>query len=103
MSSYRVEHDSMGQIQVPADVYWGAQTQRSYENFKNGTEKMPTEIIRAFAILKKAAALANFKIGKLDQSVVIISVRSVMRFWQENRMNNFLLSYGKPEAVPNPT
>lgn len=67
MSSYRVEHDSMGQIQVPADVYWGAQTQRSYENFKIGTEKMPTEIIRAFAILKKAAALANFKIGKLDQ------------------------------------
>ena len=67
MSSYRVEHDSMGQIQVPADVYWGAQTQRSYENFKIGTEKMPTETIRAFAILKKAAALANFKIGKLDQ------------------------------------
>lgn len=47
MSSYRVEHDSMGQIQVPADVYWGAQTQRSYENFKIGTEKMPAEIIRA--------------------------------------------------------
>ena len=67
MSSYRVEHDSMGQIQVPADVYWGAQTQRSYENFKIGTEKMPSEIIRAFAILKKAAAMANFKIGKLDQ------------------------------------
>ena len=67
MSSYRVEHDSMGQIQVPADVYWGAQTQRSYENFKIGTEKMPTEIIRAFAILKKAAALANLKIGKMDQ------------------------------------
>lgn len=67
MPSYRVEHDSMGQIQVPADVYWGAQTQRSYENFKIGTEKMPTEIIRAFAILKKAAAMANFKIGKLDQ------------------------------------
>lgn len=64
MSSYRVEHDSMGQIQVPADVYWGAQTQRSYENFKIGTEKMPAEIIRAFAILKKAAAMANFKIGK---------------------------------------
>ena len=67
MSSYRVEHDSMGQIQVPADVYWGAQTQRSYENFKIGTEKMPAEIIRAFALLKKAAAMANFKIGKLDQ------------------------------------
>lgn len=60
MSSYRVEHDSMGQIQVPADVYWGAQTQRSYENFKIGTEKMPTEIIRAFAILKKGRSNGEF-------------------------------------------
>lgn len=103
MSSYRVEHDSMGQIQVPADVYWGAQTQRSYENFKIGTEKMPTEIIRAFAILKRRLPWLILKLANWIRSVVIISVRSVMRFWQENRMNNFLLSYGKPEAVPNPT
>ena len=64
---YRVEHDSMGEINVPIDVYWGAQTQRSFENFKTGTEKMPIEIIRAFAILKKAAAIANFRLGKLDE------------------------------------
>lgn len=64
---YRVEHDSMGEINVPIDVYWGAQTQRSFENFKIGTEKMPIEIIRAFAILKKAAAIANFRLGKLDE------------------------------------
>ncbi len=56
---YRVEHDSMGDVKVPADVYWGAQTQRSYENFRIGTEKMPEEVIYAFAELKKAAALAN--------------------------------------------
>ena len=56
---YRVEHDSLGEVQVPADRYWGAQTQRSFENFRIGTEKMPEEIIRAFAILKKAAAQAN--------------------------------------------
>ena len=49
---YRTEHDSMGEVQVPVEKYWGAQTQRSFENFKIGTEKMPTEIVRAFAILK---------------------------------------------------
>ena len=63
---YRIERDSMGEMQVPADRYWAAQTQRSYQNFKIGTEKMPQEIIRAFAILKKAAAMANHKLGKLD-------------------------------------
>ena len=56
----------MGEVRVPADRYWGAQTQRSYENFKIGTEKMPVEIIRAFAILKQAAAAANHSLGKLD-------------------------------------
>lgn len=59
MKEYRKEHDSMGEILVPADRYWGAQTERSLENFKIGGEKMPSEIIRAFGILKKAAALAN--------------------------------------------
>ena len=55
----RIEHDSMGEVAVPADKLWGAQTQRSFENFKIGTEKMPDEIIHAFGILKKGAALAN--------------------------------------------
>ncbi|MEA4954238.1 MAG: class II fumarate hydratase [Pseudoflavonifractor sp.] len=64
---YRIEHDTMGEVKVPADKYWGAQTQRSYENFRIGTERMPQEIIRAFAILKKAAALANCKLGNLDE------------------------------------
>ena len=63
---YRTERDSMGEMQVPADRYWGAQTQRSYQNFKIGTEKMPLEIIRAFGILKKAAAMANHSLGRLD-------------------------------------
>ena len=58
---YRTEHDSLGEVRVPADRYWGAQTQRSYENFPigRGIETMPREIIRAFAVLKKAAAIAN--------------------------------------------
>lgn len=63
---YRIEHDSMGEVQVPADRYWGAQTQRSFQNFPIGTEKIPMEVIRAFAILKKAAAIANNRLGKLD-------------------------------------
>lgn len=63
---YRFEKDSMGEVRVPAQRYWGAQTQRSFENFKIGTEKMPPEIIRAFAVLKKSAALANRKLGRMD-------------------------------------
>ena len=59
---YRIEHDSMGDVSVPADHYWGAQTQRSLENFPIGTEKMPVEIVRAFGYLKKAAAQANARL-----------------------------------------
>ena len=50
MTGYRIERDSMGEISVPADKYWGAQTQRSLENFKIGTEKVSIEIIKAFAV-----------------------------------------------------
>ncbi len=59
---YRIERDSMGEMRVPADRYWGAQTQRSFQNFKIGGEVMPREITRAFGILKKAAAIANHEI-----------------------------------------
>ncbi len=64
---YRIERDSMGEMQVPADKYWGAQTQRSKQNFQIGGEIMPREITHAFGILKKAAAIANFNLGKLDE------------------------------------
>jgi len=65
--STRVEKDTMGTIDVPSDRYWGAQTQRSKENFKIGGQQMPLEIVHAFAILKKAAALTNLECGVLDQ------------------------------------
>ncbi|MBQ6625247.1 MAG: class II fumarate hydratase [Clostridia bacterium] len=65
--TFRTEHDSMGEIQVPSDKYWAAQTQRSFMNFKIGTEKMPIEIIHAFGVLKKAAAIANCRLGKIDE------------------------------------
>jgi fumarate hydratase class II len=61
----RIESDSMGNIEVPADVYWGAQTQRSLEHFNIGRETMPPELIRAFGILKKACALVNQALSKL--------------------------------------
>ncbi len=66
---YRIEKDTMGKVQVPAHVYWGAQTQRSIDNFKiaRDTNRMPIEIIRAFAYLKKAAALTNFEAGVLPK------------------------------------
>jgi len=67
--NFRTEKDTMGKVQVPADAYWGAQTQRSIENFKiaRDTNRMPIEIIRAFAYLKKAAALTNFEAGVLPK------------------------------------
>jgi fumarate hydratase class II len=65
---YRIEHDTMGEVKVPADKYWGAQTERSRNNFKIGPEaSMPKEIIHAFAYLKKAAALANCELGVLSK------------------------------------
>jgi len=64
---YRIEHDTLGEVQVPADAPWGAQTQRSLNNFKIGKEKMPEEIINAIAVVKKAAACANFDCGILSK------------------------------------
>ncbi|TCM95721.1 fumarase class II [Paenibacillus sp. BK033] len=63
---YRIEKDTMGEIKVAADRMWGAQTQRSLENFKISGEKMPLQVVYAMAIIKKAAANANLKLGKLD-------------------------------------
>ncbi|KIL46849.1 class II fumarate hydratase [Jeotgalibacillus campisalis] len=63
---FRTERDTLGEIQVPASKYWGAQTQRSKENFPIGIEQMPLEITYAFAELKKAAAMANYDLGKLS-------------------------------------
>ncbi|MDO4798342.1 MAG: class II fumarate hydratase [Coriobacteriales bacterium] len=65
---YRMEHDSMGEVRVPAQALWGAQTQRSHENFCIGTERMPPEIVRAFALLKKAAARANCELDRMDEA-----------------------------------
>ena len=67
--SSRKEKDSMGQIEVPDDGYYGAQNQRSLQNFKIGGEKFQRELIRAYAILKKAAAVSNESAGKFDSNI----------------------------------
>lgn len=64
---FRIERDTLGEMKVPADKLWAAQTQRSKENFPISTEKMPKEIIRAFAILKRSTAIANMNLGKLEK------------------------------------
>ena len=64
---YRIEHDSMGEVKVGKDKLWGAQTQRSLENFKIGKEKIPLEVIYALVQIKRAAALANQQLGMLDE------------------------------------
>ncbi|MBW4039031.1 MAG: class II fumarate hydratase [Acidobacteria bacterium] len=72
----RVESDSMGQIEVPAEHYWGAQTERSLHHFDIGEDRMPAELIHAFAVLKKAAAMVNFDLGKLSAEKMELVVRA---------------------------
>src|SRR5438309_11679585 len=74
--STRTESDSMGLIEVASDRYWGAQTQRSLKHFDIGDDKMPPELIRAFGVLKKAAALVNHDLGKLDDEKTKLIVKA---------------------------
>ncbi|RKF51613.1 fumarate hydratase, class II [Bacillus wiedmannii] len=85
---YRIERDTIGEIKVPADKLWAAQTQRSKENFPIGTEQMPLEIVKAFAILKKSAALSNQKLGKLSEekaeAIVVAADEVIAGKWNEH-------------------
>ena len=76
MNDVRIESDSMGEIEVPADKYWGAQTQRSLEHFDIGGQRFGRPVIRAFGIVKKAAALTNVALGKLDATKAALIVRA---------------------------
>ncbi len=74
--SHRIEADSMGQVEVPADRYWGAQTQRSLQNFKIGGERFPREMIRALGVVKKGAAQANRQLGDLPEDIADLIERA---------------------------
>jgi fumarate hydratase class II len=76
MSRTRIETDSMGEVHVASDRYWGAQTQRSLENFKIGGHRFSSSVIRAFGVVKKASALANHKLGKLDKEKTDLITRA---------------------------
>lgn len=89
---YRIEKDTMGEIKVPYDKLWGAQTQRSLENFKIGIEKMPMEIIYAFSILKKCAARTNKKLGKLNETRADIIERVCDEIYEGKLNDNFPLA-----------
>ena len=104
---YRIEHDSMGEMQVPADKYWGAQTQRSHENFPIGVgiETMPEEIIHAFGILKLAAARANhvLKPEKMTDEKLAAIEKAAGRSFQVNSTGIFPWLSGRPAPAPSPT
>ena len=88
MASFRIEKDSLGEVKVPEDRYWGAQTQRSLENFKIGQDKFPRNFIRAFGILKKAAALVNVDLKLLEPQKASFIVKAcdeiIEGLWDEH-------------------
>jgi Fumarase len=99
---YRIEKDSMGEVKVPADKLYGAQSQRSIDNFRIGWEKMPDEVISAFAILKKASALANLKLGVLDEARAMAIAKAADEALEGKLSGNFGpggLADGKRDAV----
>jgi fumarate hydratase class II len=87
MAKFRKEKDTMGWVNVPADAYWGAQTQRSAENFKIGGHKMPQEIIHGFAVLKMAAARANNDLGVLSKEKRVL-IEKVCQEIMDNKLDN---------------
>jgi fumarate hydratase class II len=89
--STRTETDSMGAIEVPADRYWGAQTQRSLHHFSIGDDRMPRAVLRAMAVLKKAAALVNQQLGKLADDKAALIVRAADEVIAGERWDEFPL------------
>ncbi len=87
----RIETDSMGEIAVPAERYWGAQTQRSLQNFRIGGERMPLPVINAFGIQKRAAAEANMRLGELDPELGGAIVRAATEVMEGRRDDEFPL------------
>ncbi|MDO5755498.1 MAG: class II fumarate hydratase [Tissierellia bacterium] len=90
--NYRLEKDSMGEIKVPEDQLWGAQTQRSFENFKIGSEKMPLEVVHQLAKIKKAAAMANKDLGLISMEKKELMIKALDEIIEGKRNGEFPLS-----------
>lgn len=88
---FRIEKDSMGEMKVPSDKYWGAQTQRSIENFHIGSETIPLEVIRALVMIKKAAAVVNSKLGLLKSNISIAISHAADEILSGQHLDNFPL------------
>ncbi len=91
MKEYRKEHDTMGEVYVPADRYWGAQTQRSYHNFRIGDDKIPEKVIYALAVLKMAAAKVNYRLDVLDKQRMELISEVCSEILNGNLKGNFPL------------
>lgn len=91
LMDYRIEKDTLGEIKVPSDKYWGAQTQRSKQNFPIGNERMPKEVVHAFAILKKSTAKANYELGLLEKEKAEAIAHAADRITNEELEEHFPL------------
>lgn len=91
MTTTRIEIDSMGEIAVPSNKYWGAQTERSLHHFAIGTDIMPSEVIHAFGLLKKAAALTNYELGKLTEEKTKLIIRAAEEVYEGKLDKHFPL------------
>ena len=100
---FRIESDTMGEIKVPSDKYYGAQTARSLMNFKIGGERFPREMIRALGILKKAAALTNKELGTLPAEKADLIVKAADEVIEGKLDEHFLSLFGKRVAAHRPT
>lgn len=96
MNTVRSEKDSMGAIDVPADKLWGAQTQRSLEHFRISTEKMPTSLIHALALTKRAAAKVNEDLGLLSEEKASAIRQAADKYWQDSMTTNSRWLSGRP-------
>lgn len=99
----RIETDSLGQIEVPDDAYWGAQTQRSLINFAIGQERMPLPVLHALALIKKAAARVNDRNGDLPADIARLIEQAADEVSTASTTTSFRWWSGRPAAAPRAT
>ena len=99
----RIETDSMGAVEVPIEALWGAQTQRSLQNFAIASDRMPAELIHALARIKQAATVTNARLGVLDQERCEQIVAAAQLWPKDSTTTSSPCGSGKPAAAPRPT
>ena len=102
MGDVRIEADTMGELEVPSDRYYGCQTARSLINFDIGDDTMPPGVIRAFGILKQAAAKVNADLGELDSNIAKLIIAASEEVVKGELNDHFRYGFGKQVRVLNP-